>query len=101
MRQELKTVIRYVNGRETTALEMQSVYDPCVKRIPVTRSNVKLDPRVAVQKDRGRGLFLLRLPAGDDQTVAYEKLSILLHDTKGAAVLRQGDVPSSLLVDYR
>ena len=99
IRQELKSVVRYVDGRETMALESQPVYDPCIKRIPVTRKTIKLDPRAAVQKARARGLFLLGLPANQTKKVAYEEVSILLQDQKGKVVLRQGDVSSSLLVD--
>ena len=101
MRQELRSVPRYKDGHETMTMELQQVFDPCLRRTPVTRNDVKLDPQAAVQKGRARGLFLLKIPPGNKQEVTFEKLSIVIHDTKGEAVFQQGNIPSSLLVDQR
>jgi hypothetical protein len=101
MRQELRSVVRYQDGHETMTTELQQVYDPCLRRIPVSRNDVKLDPQAAVQKSQARGLFLLKMPPGNKQEVTFEKLSVVIHDTNGEAVFQQGNIPSSLLVDQR
>jgi hypothetical protein len=101
MRQELRSVVRYQDGHETMTTELQQVYDPCLRRIPVSRNDVKLDPQAAVQKSQARGLFLLNMPPGNKQEVTFEKLSVVIHDTNKEAVFQQGNIPSSLLVDQR
>ena len=85
----------FAGYRTESQLVPQQVYDPCLYRRPVTKSFVQFDPKGRIAKDQARALYLLPFKALDRKVSPeelYEKLSILLTDSKGKQLKSQGSI---------
>jgi hypothetical protein len=85
----------FAGYRTESQLVPQEVYDPCLYRRPVTKSFVQFDPKGRIAKDQARALYLLPFKALDRKVAPeelYEKLSILLTDSKGKQLKSQGSI---------
>jgi hypothetical protein len=85
----------FAGYRTESKLVPQQVYDPCLYRRPVTKRFVKFDPKSRMTKDQARVLYLLPFKALDRKVAPeelYEKLSILLTDSKGKQLKSQGSI---------
>jgi len=85
----------FAGYRTESQLVPQQVYDPCLYKRPVTKRYVKFDPMSRVAKDQARALYLLPFNALDRKVASeelYEKLSILLTDSKGKQLKSQGSI---------
>ena len=85
----------FAGYRTESKLVPQQVYDPCLYRKPVTKRFVKFDSRCRMAKDQARALYLLPFKELDRKVVPeelYEKLSILLTDSKGKQLKIQGSI---------
>lgn len=85
----------FAGYRTESKLVPQQVYDPCLYRRPVTKRFVQFDPKGRMAKDQARALYLLPFKALDRKVAPeelYEKLSILLTDSKGKKLKSQGSI---------
>jgi len=74
------------------------VYDPCASKIPVTKSEVKVDPRAGVTRDQARARYILPLALigqGATAEKLYEKVGVQLTDAKGTQIMGKGNLPAA------
>ena len=79
--------------------EMRSVYNPCLTKVPVTRTQVKIDPKATTVALQSRAQYVMPMELikeGDKQDKVFSKLGILLTNEQGEIVIKRGFVPSSL-----
>ena len=82
--------------RTESRLVPQQVYDPCLRKRPVTKRFVQYDPKGRMAKDQARALYLLPFEALQRERAPkelYQRLSILLTDSKGKQLKSQGTIP--------
>lgn len=80
---------------------MVPVYDPCHHREPVTRREMKLDPHAGVSKDQASVLYVLSTEAiRSDVSLKslYDKLGILVTNSKGDQLKQNGSIPTALVL---
>jgi hypothetical protein len=85
----------FAGYRTESQLVPQQVYDPCLYRRPVTKSFVQFDPKGRITKDQARALYLLPFKALERERTPkelYQRLSILLTDSKGKQLKSQGSI---------
>jgi len=90
-----RTERRLTGYRSQSRLVPQQVYDPCLFRQPVTKHSVKLDPKVSLTKEQAIAQYLLPLKFYDEKVPSqelYEKLGVLLIDSKGNELRRHGSI---------
>lgn len=74
------------------------VFDPCASKIPVTKSEVKLDPRTGVTRDQARARYIMPLALigqGATAEKLYEKVGVQLTDAKGTQIIGKGNLPAA------
>jgi hypothetical protein len=72
---------------------MKSVYDPCARRMPVTKSQVVVDPKTGVAQGKAKARYILPLNGVSGKLVPYEKVSVVLQDKAGKTLFSQGEIP--------
>ena len=85
----------FAGYRTESKLVPQQVYDPCLYRRPVTKRFVQFDPKGRMAKDQARALYLLPFEALERERAPkelYQRLSILLTDSKGKQLKSQGSI---------
>lgn len=79
--------------------QTQMVHNPCVTKVPVTRTEVKIDPKSTTIPAHSRAQYVFSIDlievAGEQEKV-YPQLGILLTNEKGEIVIKRGFIPSSL-----
>jgi hypothetical protein len=79
--------------------ETKSVYNPCLTKVPVTRTQVKIDPKATTVAFQSRAQYVMPMElielAGTQDKV-FSRLGILLTNEQGEIVINRGFVPSSL-----
>jgi hypothetical protein len=76
------------------------VYDPCANKVPVTKREMKLDPHAGVSRDRASVLYVLSKEAIRSDVSSkslYDKLGILVTNSKGDQLKRSGSIPPAFL----
>lgn len=78
----------------------RQVYDPCLSKVPVSKSEVVIDPQAMTMRAQSHLQYvvpssLLGKKASADQL--YGKIGILLTDKEGTRLKSQGPVPQALL----
>jgi len=79
--------------------ETQMVFDPCLTKIPVTHTEVKIDPKATIVAVRSRAQYIFPIElieAAVEQDNMFSQLGILLTNEKGETVIKRGLIPSSL-----
>ena len=74
----------------------EQVYDPCKERRIVSKQFVKFDPKGSMTKEQSVAQYFLPLTVYDGNLpppALYEKLSLLLIDSKGNQLKSQGSIP--------
>jgi len=77
-----------------------SVYDPCHHREPVTKREMKFAPKAGVSREQASVLYVLSAEAiMSDVSVKslYDKLGILVTNSKGDQLKRSGSIPTALV----
>jgi hypothetical protein len=79
--------------------ETKSVYNPCLTKVPVTRTQVKIDPKATTVAFQSRAQYvmsmeLIKLAGTQDE--GFSRLGVLLTNEQGEIVIKRGFVPSSL-----
>jgi hypothetical protein len=88
---------RLAGYRTESYMEPQQVYDPCAYKAPVAKTVVKYDPKGSFSDQAIAKYFLpfkilvKEIPPEE----LYEKLGILLTDSKGSELMSQGSIPNS------
>ena len=78
---------------------MKPVFDPCASKVPVTKSEVKVDPKAGVTRDQARARYIIPfalIGQGAAPEAVYEKIGVLLTDAKGARLMGRGALPAEL-----
>ena len=76
------------------------VYDPCINKMPVTRREMKLDPHAGASRDQTSVLYVLSREAIRSDVSSkslYDKLGILVTNSKGDQLKRSGSIPVALV----
>jgi hypothetical protein len=77
-----------------------TVYDPCLNKVPVTRREMKLDPHAGVSRDQTSVLYVLSREATKSDISSksfYDKLGILVTNSKGDQLKRSGSIPTAFV----
>jgi len=101
-----KTETYYSMGQRMTrdagcegGYQTQMVYNPCITKVPVTRTEVKIDPKatsVTIQS-RAQYVFPIELiEIAGEQDKVFSQLGILMTNERGETVTKRGLIPSSL-----
>ena len=72
--------------------DFQSVYNPCLNRVPRVKSKVVLDPKAGTTKGKALASFLVPVKKFSSKTVPFEQVPYILIDSKGKILSSQGKV---------
>lgn len=91
----------YTSGTECVGGTVyRPVVDYCAYKIPVTRTKFVADPTVSFAQTKSKAKYIGTLEVFGTATHAkdvYSRISTILTDSKGRILVRQGDLPPSLL----
>jgi hypothetical protein len=91
---------RLTGYRTESYMVPQQVFDPCISRRPVTIVVPKFGPKAVAVKDQAIATYLLPLKILERNLTPeklYEELTILLTNSKGEQLERQGSLPIPVL----
>jgi len=78
------------------------VYNPCLRRVPITKRELKIDPQTGVSRDQGTVFYFFStnaLRSDASSKTLYEKLGISVTNSKGDQLKRSGSIPAAFLPD--
>jgi hypothetical protein len=89
-----------------TRIVNKSRYNPCLHKIPVAKSEVKLDPKASSRRDLSTAYYFMPLSlvekgGAQEPDKLYEKIGVLLTDASGARLKQQDPLPKFLLTPSR
>lgn len=89
-----------------TRLVNKSRYNPCLQKVPVTKTEMKFNPQSQSIRDQANAYYvlpfsLLEKEEAQDTEKLYDKIGVLLTDSTGKLLKQQGTVPKSLSVPSR
>ncbi|MGO9316819.1 MAG: hypothetical protein ACLPXT_03810 [Terracidiphilus sp.] len=92
----------WASGGTTCAGGMvtRQVYDPCVRKIPVTHTALVADPKVSFAQAKSRVRYIGSLNALGTAAHAkdvYGQIGAVLTDNKGGVLAQKGDLPKALV----
>jgi hypothetical protein len=79
---------------------IRQVYDPCVRKIPVTHTALVSDPKVSFAQAKSRVRYIGSLNAFGTAAHAkdvYGQIGAVLTDNKGGVLAQKGDLPKALV----
>ncbi len=79
--------------------ETRSIFNPCLTKVPVTRREVKVDPKVTIAGAQIRAQYVYPIELAElavEQDKVFSRLGVLLTNEKGEIVTKRGFVPSTL-----
>jgi hypothetical protein len=79
--------------------ETRSIFNPCLTKVPVTRREVKVDPKVTISGVQHRAQYVYPIELAGlavEQDKVFSRLGVLLTNEKGEIVSKRGFVPSTL-----
>jgi hypothetical protein len=93
---------RDANGSCVAGQQPTTVYNPCKSQVPVTKSEVKVSPQAQAAREQATASYVLPLTvltkgATRDPDAMYGMIGVLLTDSHGKQLRREGSVPNSLL----